>query len=148
MKLDTRWLDWQPSADKFEKSAEASPSKPAKKISEGFVGAESGKFRNVFFLEAAPAAYEDGLCWWAQERCMFLDRSWWGIGALHRDYFAWCRRTGADVPGSLDTFRVLLRDCGFTITDDGLVCGLALTEDLQKIANPEPSKPTKKIGRR
>jgi hypothetical protein len=148
VKLDTRWLDWQPSDEKFGKSPGPEPTKTSKSISDVFVGADSAKNQNFFSLEAVPGAYEDGFCRWLREQCTFVDRAWWGIGALHRDYFAWCERTGADVPGQLATFKILLRESGFTITDDNLVYGLALTENFQKDVGHEPSKITKKTGRR
>ena len=149
MKLDTRWLDWQSSTEKFEQSAEQAPSKPSKMISGGFEGAESTQIQNFFSLEAAPEAYEEGFSLWVRERCEFLERAWWGIGALHRDYFAWCEQTGKDVPGNLSTFKILIRRSGFAITDDGLVYGLALTADLVwKSSGSAPSKPSKMTWRR
>ena len=149
MKLDTRWLDWQSSTEKFEKSAEPVPSKPSKMISGGFEGSDSSKIQNFFPLEAAPEAYEDGFSRWVRERCAYLDRAWWGIGALHNAYFTWCEQIGRDVPGNLNTFKILLRDSGFTVTDDGLVYGLALIEDFRwKNSESAPSKPSKITGRR
>ncbi len=148
MKLDARWLEWHPEAEKFGKTAEREPSKITKTIFEISDGVDSAKNQNFFSLEAAPGDYEDGFCRWVREQCMFVDRAWWGIGALHRDYFAWCERTGADVPAQLTTFKILLRDSGFTITDDNLVYGLALTENFQKYVGHEPSKITKKTGSR
>jgi hypothetical protein len=149
VKLDTRWLDWQSSTEKFEKSAEPVPSKPSKMISGVFEGSDSSKIPNFFPLEAEPEAYEDGFSRWVRERCAYLDRAWWGIGALHSAYFTWCEQIGRDVPGNLNTFKILLRDSGFTVTDDGLVYGLALIEDFRwKSSESEPSKPSKITGRR
>jgi hypothetical protein len=146
VKLDTRWFDWQSSADKFEKSVERAPSKPSKMISGGFEGVESTQIQNFFSLEA-PEAYEEGFARWVLDQCVFLDRVWWGIGALHKAYFAWCAETGIDVPGNLTTFKTLLRDSGFAITDDGLVYGLALAADLVwKCAEQAHSKPSKTVG--
>jgi hypothetical protein len=150
VKLDTRWLDWQSPSEKFEKGANPSPSKPSKIISGGFEGTESSKIPNFFSLEAAPEAYEDEFSRWVREQCVFLDRAWWGIGALHSAYFTWCEQTGRDVPGNLNTFKILLRDSGFAVTDDGLVYGLALVEDLRwQTSESAPSKTPKLMrGRR
>jgi hypothetical protein len=148
MKLDTRWLDWQPTSEKFGKSANSEPTKPTEPGFVSSVGARPRLFQKFFSLEGTPEAYEDAFSLWLQKRCLFLDRAWWGIGVLHRDYFAWCDVTGADVPSCLGTFKILLQDSGFTITDDGLVYGLALIEDFQKRAEWSPTKLTKKMGSR
>jgi hypothetical protein len=149
VKLDTYWLNWEPLTEKVEKRLEHSPSKPAKPSSEGFESATPSAFQTISLLEAQPEAYEEGLERWIAARCVYLDGAWWGLGALHNDYAVWCDKFGREVPGNLQTFKVLVRDSGFTVTDDGLVYGLALIEDLRwKSSESAPSKPSKVMGRR
>jgi hypothetical protein len=145
MKLDTRWLDWQGSTEKFEKSAESVPSKTSKMISGGFEGTDSTQNQNFFMLEAEPAAYEEAFSRWIRERCVFRDRAWWGVGGLHRDYAVWCDEVGQEVPCSLRTFKLLLKESSFNITDDGLVYGLAMIEDLKSLGSKMAPSETSKI---
>jgi hypothetical protein len=142
VKLNTYWLDWQP--EKVQKGLEHAPTEPTKPSSVSFVGADSTHFQNFSLLEAKPEEYEEGFSHWIFERCQFVERAWWGTGALYRDYCDWCARTGKDVPGNFNTFKALLQGSGFTNTDDGLVYGLALTEDLfRKTAARPPTKPVR-----
>jgi hypothetical protein len=144
MKLDTRWLDWQASTEKFEKSAESVPSKTSKMIFGGSEGADSAQNQNFFTLEAEPEAYDEAFIRWIRERCEYRDRIWWGVGGLHGDYATWCDHKGREVPCGLRTFKVLLKDAGLNITDDGLVYGLALIEDLKPfVSESAPSEPPK-----
>jgi hypothetical protein len=131
VKLDTYWLNWQPLTEKVEKSLEHTPSKPAELRFEGFEGATPNHFQTFSLLEAQPEAYEEGFGRWLDARCVFLDGAWWGLGALHDDYAVWCDKVGQEVPGSLRTFRSLIGNSGFRITDDGLVYGLVLEQDLR-----------------
>lgn len=131
MKLDTYWLDWQPSTEKFRKSLEKEPSKPTKPSYGGFEGADSTQIQTFFPLEAQPEAYEEGFGRWIKERCIFRDGAWWGLGALHNDYAIWCDKVGREVPGSLHVIKWLIRESGFRITDDGLVYGVVLIGDLR-----------------
>jgi hypothetical protein len=131
VKLDTYWLNWQPLSEKVEKRLEHAPSKPSELGFAGFEGATPSHFQTISPLEAQPEAYEEGLERWIAARCIFLDGAWWGLGALHNDYAVWCDKFGREVPGNLQTFKVLVRDSGFRITDDGLVYGLALSGDLR-----------------
>jgi hypothetical protein len=131
VKLDTYWLNWQPLTEKVEKSLEHSPSKPTEPGFVGFVGATPNHFQTISPLEAEPEAYEEGFGRWLEARCIFRDGAWWGLGALHDDYAVWCDKVGHEVPGSLRTFKSLIGSSGFRITDDGLVYGLALEQDLR-----------------
>jgi hypothetical protein len=131
VKLDTYWLNWQPLTEKVEKSLEHSPSKPAEPGFEGFEGATPIRFQTISPLEAQPEAYEEGFGRWLGSRCIFRDGAWWGLGALHNDYAVWCDKVGQEVPGNLRTFKSLIGNAGFRITDDGLVYGLVLAEDLR-----------------
>ena len=131
MKLDTYWLNWQPLTEKVEKSLEHSPTELTKPSSVGFVSATPSHFQTISPLEAQPDAYEEGFGRWLLVRCIFQDGAWWGLGALHNDYAVWCDKVGQEVPGSLRTFKSLISNSGFRITDDGLVYGLVLAEDLR-----------------
>ena len=131
MKLDTHWLDWQPSTEKFKKSPEKEPSKPSEPGFEGFEGVDSTHIQTFFPLEAQPEAYEEGFDRWIKARCIFRDGALWGLGALHGDYAIWCDKVGREVPGSLHAFKWLIRESGFRITDDGLVYGVVLIGDLR-----------------
>jgi hypothetical protein len=139
VKLDTYWLDWQPLTEKVEKRLESSPSKPAKPSSEGFEGATTTHFQTISPLEPPAETFEEGFERWVAARCVFREGAWWGLGALHSDYSEWCDKVGKEVPGSLRTFKTLIQELGFRITDDGLVYGLALSEDLRLLG---------KVGRR
>jgi hypothetical protein len=131
MKLDTYWLNWQPLTEKVEKSLGDTPSKPAELGFEGFEGATPNHFQTFSPLEEHPEAYEEGFGGWLEARCIFRDGAWWGLGALHDDYAVWCDKVGQEVPGSLRTFKSLIGSSGFRITDDGLVYGLVLEQDLR-----------------
>jgi hypothetical protein len=131
VKLDTSWLKWQPLTEKVEKRLEHSPSQPTKPGSDSFVSATHDLFQTISPLEAQPEAYEEGFDRWLKARCIFRDGAWWGLGALHNDYAIWCDKVGREVPGSLRTFKWLTRESGFRITDDWLVRGVALVEDLR-----------------
>jgi hypothetical protein len=131
LKLDTYWLNWRPLTEKVEKSLEHSPSKLSKPGSDGFEGATPNHFQTFPPLEAHPEAYEEGFGRWLEARCVFLDGAWWGLGALHNDYAVWCDKVGHEVPGSLRTFKSLIDNSGLRITDDGLVYGLVLEQDLR-----------------
>jgi hypothetical protein len=131
VKLDTYWLDWQPLTEKVEKELERSPSKPAKPSSEGFAGATLRHFQTISPLEPLPEAFEEGFECWVKAQCVFREAAWGGLGALHSDYSDWCDKVGKEVPGSLRTFKTLIQELGFRITDDGLVYGLLLSEDLR-----------------
>jgi hypothetical protein len=127
VKLDTRWLDWEP--EKFEKSPGAEPAKTAEMNIASFAGSTSSQNEKISAPEAEPLAYEDAFDQWARSRCVFRDRSWGGIAALHVDYARWCDQTGRDVPASRKTFEWLLRDQGLWI-NEGFICGLLLKEDV------------------
>jgi hypothetical protein len=89
------------------------------------------------YLDAPEPEYEDGFDRWAKARCVWAERGWGGVRALHSDYAAWCAGPeGAEVPCHLDTFRELLGWAGFTVSGS-LVHGLMLREDLR------PAKPLK-----
>jgi hypothetical protein len=75
-----------------------------------------------------PEAWEGELHQWASARCVFRDRAWGGVAALHRDYVEWSHATGNIPPATLATFQVWLAWQGFTLTGP-LVYGLLLAED-------------------
>jgi hypothetical protein len=131
MKLDTYWLDWQPLTEKVEKRLESSTAKPSELGFAGFEGATTTHFQTVSPLELLPEAFEEGFERWIGARCVFRDGAWGGMGALHNDYAEWCAKVGREVPGSLRVFKALILDSGFRITDDGLVHGMFLSEDLR-----------------
>jgi hypothetical protein len=138
MKLDTRWLDWQPSTEKFEKS----PGCELTELTEiNFVSSVSPaptQNQNFGPHEADPEAYESGFDRWATSRCVFQDRCWGGIGALHVDYARWCDWEGRDVPASRRTFERILLSQGLWREEDlrdGLIYGLLLRADWE--ARPE-----------
>lgn len=64
---------------------------------------------------------------WALAHCLFRDRCWGGITALHAHLCTWCAERGEAGPW-LATFEALLADEGFLL-GGGLVAGLILRED-------------------
>jgi hypothetical protein len=87
------------------------------------------KSKTFFSLEAETAAYEEALHQWVLDRCVFRDRAWGGIRALHNDYAVWCDKVMRDVPAGLPAFEKLLKEfCSFT-TENGLIYGVLLRED-------------------
>ena len=88
-------------------------------------------FKLFRYSKPLPETYEEGFDRWLKARCIFRDGAWWGLGALHSDYAIWCDKVGREVPGSLRTFKWLISESGFRITDDGLVYGMVLAEDLR-----------------
>jgi hypothetical protein len=82
-------------------------------------------------LKATAEACEAGIRLWARERCMFRDGCWGSLGALHTDYAEWCDKVGRKVPGSFRSFKKLLQESGFAITDDGRVSGLILIDEVR-----------------
>jgi hypothetical protein len=75
-------------------------------------------------------AFEEKLDRWAMQCCVFRDRSFGGVKALHRDYFAWCIDHAMDLPCSPRQFTEWLIDQGFQLRENGLVYGLVLKSDL------------------
>jgi hypothetical protein len=130
MKADVRWLEWGSGGETFEQGSKVEPSKPSKTNFEGFEGSTFSQVQSFSPLEAEPAAYEEAFHQWMQERCVFRDRAWGGVGALHRDYAIWCDHGCQDVPAGLPTFEKLLREEGFVVTEHRVVYGLLLAEDL------------------
>jgi hypothetical protein len=64
---------------------------------------------------------------WALRECIFRDRCFGGLGALHRAFSDWCLRNHS-VPCRRDTFEQLLERHGFMICEL-LAYGLLLRED-------------------
>jgi hypothetical protein len=129
MKLETKWLDWQPSAGKSEKSAGDELAKPAKPSSVGFGGAVSAENQKISAPTQEMPGFDPG-AWtpefeaWAPVQCVFRDRCFQSVVSLHLDFIVWCAGNGS-VPCTRETFEFLLRDQGFTFAD-GMVYGLLL----------------------
>jgi hypothetical protein len=79
-------------------------------------------------LVGDPAAWEKELHQWTKAHCIFCDRAWGGVAALHRDYVDWSHATGNIPPATFATFREWIVWQGFTVTGS-LVHGLLLAED-------------------
>jgi hypothetical protein len=88
---------------------------------------------------------------WMLARCVYRDRAWGGVGALHLDLARWCADHRQSAPESRRVFVESLQAEGFAVTTDGLVYGLMLGEDLEAIersqtmpqASGTPAQPTK-----
>ena len=76
-----------------------------------------------------PAAWAEDFHRWALDRCVWRDRCFGGIGALHTCFCEWAI-AHKSVPMQRTTFERLLRDHGFFFAD-GLVYGLLLAEDVK-----------------
>jgi hypothetical protein len=87
-------------------------------------------------LAGDPAAWEKELHQWTIAHCVFCDRAWGGVAALHRDYVEWSHATGNIPPATLATFREWIVWQGFTLTGP-LVHGLVLAADVEAQENPE-----------
>jgi hypothetical protein len=97
---------------------------------------------------------------WMLARCVYRDRAWGGVGALHLDLARWCADHRQSAPESRRVFVESLQAEGFAVTTDGLVYGLMLGEDLEAIersqtvpqASGTPAQPAeakrRKAGRR
>jgi hypothetical protein len=66
---------------------------------------------------------------WALTRCVWHDRCFGGIGALHRDFCEWAIAHESP-PCNRQTFERLLHEMGLLIAD-GLASGLVLREDFR-----------------
>lgn len=75
-----------------------------------------------------PFAWAEDFHKWALSKCVFRDRCFGGIWALHRDFCEWTI-SRESVPCRRMTFERLLADQGFLLAD-GFVSGLILREDL------------------
>lgn len=84
-------------------------------------------------LSHDPAAWQDDLHQWATAHCVFRDRTWGGVAALHGDYVEWSHATGNIPPATLATFQAWIAWQGFILTGP-LVNGLVLVED-SKLVN-------------
>ena len=142
------WLQWTGPGSIIQKSAAHEPSKPAKPVAEGGAGESAGqqgiedglkREQLEALLEAEPQAYEAGVQAWLVQQCVFRDRAWGGLAALHRDYCLWCRGVGNEVPAGRRTFRGLLLAEGFAVTAHEMVYGLLLAEDLN-VGREQPGK--------
>jgi hypothetical protein len=71
----------------------------------------------------------DALGLWMLARCVYRDRCWGGVGALHLDLARWCADHGRPVLASRRPFVAALQEEGFEVTADGFVYGLILAED-------------------
>lgn len=75
---------------------------------------------------------------WMLDRLVFRDHCYGGIGALHLDLARWCADHSRPMPVSRRAFERALQTEGFTVTDDGLVYGLILREDMEAYMNSAP----------
>jgi hypothetical protein len=64
---------------------------------------------------------------WALDHCVYRDRCFGGIGALHRDFCEWLIAHD-EVPCTRQAFESLMDESGF-FSVDGMVSGLILRED-------------------
>jgi len=79
--------------------------------------------------EAESAPESDALGLWLLAHCVYCDRCFGGVGALHLDLARWCADHERPVPESRRAFTAQLQAEGFAVTTDGLVYGLMLAED-------------------
>jgi hypothetical protein len=79
--------------------------------------------------ETEPAPDSDALGLWMLARCVYRDRCWDGLGALHLNHARWCADCGRPVPASRRAFVAAIQAQGFEVTADGFVYGLILAED-------------------
>jgi hypothetical protein len=82
--------------------------------------------------EADPATWSEAFHHWALDRCVYQERWFNAIGALHRDFRDWCLDR-EEVPCGLATFEQLAVDAGFLL-EDGFVKGLTLKRDCETYA--------------
>jgi hypothetical protein len=87
-------------------------------------------------LRHDPAARAEDFHRWMLERCVWRDRCFGGIGALHTSFCEWAMSSHS-VPCQRKTFERLLADAGFLVAD-GLVSGLISKADLWAL-EPSPS---------
>ena len=76
----------------------------------------------------APDAWAEDFHIWALSQCVYHDRCFSGISALHRDFTNWAIAREVDTC-TVETFKWLLDNAGF-FSADGMVSGLILKEDL------------------
>jgi hypothetical protein len=81
--------------------------------------------------ETETVSDSDALGLWMLARCVYRDRCWGGIGALHLDLARWCADHERPVPASRRAFVDALQEEGFAVTKDGFVYGLMLGGDLE-----------------
>jgi hypothetical protein len=81
-----------------------------------------------------PKSWEAELHQWTAAHCVFRDRAWGGLAALHTDYVEWSHATGNIPPATLETFRIWAVWQGFTLAGS-LIHGLILTADVNDLIN-------------
>ncbi len=150
MPSPSRWLTWTPlneeglvlTGDKTDKTGETDGETGSHGPFVSFVSVSSGMDAcETENAEPSPESPEDlpEPIWdiggyakdfgrWALAHCVFRDRCWGGVAVLHREWEEWCFLEDV-VPANLLTFRALLEDKGFTLTERGTVYGLLLPED-------------------
>lgn len=135
MQAINRWRNWEPAREKSGDSLNLELTKPPKPTSVSFVSSGSRQTQN--FSEGIPA--HDAAAWaedfhrWALSNCVYRDRCFGGIGALHTNFCRWTL-DHKSVPCRDETFEQLLRDAGFFFAD-GLVYGLVLKQDAELYRN-------------
>ena len=81
--------------------------------------------------EVDPSAWSEDLHRWLLEQCVYRDRCFNGIWALHRDFCEWVIAHDG-VPCHRPAFEQLLHGCGF-LSADGMVYGLMLRVDFVQL---------------
>ena len=144
----SRWLNWKPenantpalTTDRTARTARSGPSLVQSGSSVSLSVTPISENRVVI---QEPSFWADDFGRWALECCLFRDRCFGGVKALHNHFCDWCNAQGP--PGCmLETFEALLEDEGFLLAG-GLVSGLVLREDWETVhAPPSPPEPPAK----
>jgi hypothetical protein len=79
--------------------------------------------------EADPASWSEAFHHWALDRCVYRERWFNAIWALHKDFRDWFLNR-EEVPCDRATFEQLVLDAGFLL-EDGFVKGLTLKRDYE-----------------
>jgi hypothetical protein len=140
VKLESKWLNWEPATQKLEKSAgteltkltkppteaqklEKSPGDSLTKLTKPSLASLVDRSMAAF----DPSEWEIEFHGWASTQCVLRDGCFGGVGSLFVHFAEWCCKSGS-VPCNRETFEWLLADQGFTVRD-GLCCGLILARD-------------------
>jgi hypothetical protein len=129
MQAINRWRNWKPTGEKFMDSSYPEVPKVPKPPSDTFGTSIPGQTKNFSdgVLAGGSAAWAEDFHRWALSNCVYRDRRFGGIGALHTDFCRWTLSHDS-VPCRDETFKRLLRDAGFFFAD-GLVYGLMLKDN-------------------
>lgn len=102
----------------------------------------SGDLQNISrgIRHPSPAAWAEDFHRWALKSCVYRDRWFSGIAALHKDFRDWCLNRD-EVPCSVTTFERLLLGAGFLLAD-GLMSGLTLKADWESYESSKMARDT------